>query len=463
MLVSDVMQRFIVGSPIPVMFRAAMEFAFPDTVLDRVFREHAQRQYEDQLLFSTVVKVLSLVVCRGRKSVNEAYAAVREEAAVSVQALYDKLKKTEPAVTGALVRESFLRLRPVMRKLKAQRSPLLPGYRTKILDGAHLAGTERRLRETRTLHSVPLPGQALVVLEPDERLISGLFPCHDAHAQERSLLDAVLETVEPGDALLADRNFCTTGFFFALVRRQAGFLIRQHSSTLNEKKLLGQPRRVGRVERGVLYEQPLQITDPLTGEILVLRRLTIVLDRPLENGETEIHLLTNLPRRLSARRLAQAYLQRWQIEHAFQEIEQALRGEVNTLGYPPAALLAFSIAVLIYNLLSVVKGGLQAQHGAAAAFDQLSGYYLASEIAAVYGGLIIGVPPREWTASFGNCSAHQLAIFLRDTAAHAQPARFSRQIRGPKKPPPQRTGGFREKHVSTYRLISQRKMTATKA
>jgi hypothetical protein len=223
------------------------------------------------------------------------------------------------------------------------------------------------------------------------------------------------------------------------------------------KELLGKRRRVGRGERGVVYEQTLRITNPLTDEQLLLRRITIVRDRPTTDGDTEIHLLTNLPKRFGAVRLATAYLERWRVENAFQEIEQALRGEVNTLGYPKAALLAFGIALLIYNVMAVVKGALQAQHGEAAAFEKLSGYCLASEIAAVYAGMMIAIPPAEWTALLANSRVPSLVKFLKDTAAYANPKRFAKAPRGPKKPPPKRTGGLREKHVSTHRLLLNRR------
>jgi hypothetical protein len=457
MVISELLGRFMTESPVTVMARAVLEHAFPDQVIDQMFRRTSREQYEDKLLFSTVVKVLAAVVTKGRKSVRDSYLAEkRATAEATLSALYAKLQNTETAVVSGLVQESYARLAPVMRGLKAVRRPLFPGFRTKVLDGAHLTGTQHRLRETRTLHSSPLPGQALVVLQPDERLIGAAFPCEDAHAQERSLLDGVLATVEAQDLVVADRNFCTTEFLFGLARRQACFLIRQHATTLWGKELLGKRRRVGRGERGVVYEQTLRITNPLTDEQLLLRRITIVLDQPTTDGDTEIHLLTNLPKRFGAVRIAAGYLERWRIENAFQEIEQALRGEVNTLGYPKAALLAFGIALLIYNVIAVVKGALQAQHGEVAAFEKLSGYCLASEIAAVYAGMMIAIPPAEWTVLLADCRVPSLVKFLKDTAAYANPKRFAKAPRGPKKPPPKRTGGLREKHVSTHRLLLTR-------
>ena len=52
------------------------------------------------------------------------------------------------------------------------------------------------------------------------------------------------------------------------------------------------------------------------------------------------------------------YRKRWTIETAFQELEATLDGEINTLGYPKAALFAFCVALVSYNLMSVIKAAL---------------------------------------------------------------------------------------------------------
>ena len=105
MVISDLLRRFMVESPVTVMARAVLEHAFPDQVLDQMFRRTAEQQYEDQLLFSTVVQVLAAVVTRGRKSVREAYLAeTRAQAQATLSALYVKLQNTETAVVAGLVR-----------------------------------------------------------------------------------------------------------------------------------------------------------------------------------------------------------------------------------------------------------------------------------------------------------------------------------------------------------------------
>ncbi len=75
-----------------------------------------------------------------------------------------------------------------------------------------------------------MPGKSLVVLDPALGLAIDIFPCEDGHAQERSLLSAVLETVEASDLWIGDRNFCTTDLVFGIENKQASFIIRQHQN-----------------------------------------------------------------------------------------------------------------------------------------------------------------------------------------------------------------------------------------
>ncbi|GAX45498.1 hypothetical protein NIES4075_65190 [Tolypothrix sp. NIES-4075] len=60
-------------------------------------------------------------------------------------------------------------------------------------------GSQHRLKVLRDISSAPLPGQSLVVLDPSLMLAVDVFPCEDGHAQERSLFDEVLLTVEEDD------------------------------------------------------------------------------------------------------------------------------------------------------------------------------------------------------------------------------------------------------------------------
>ncbi|MGT2455307.1 hypothetical protein ACU4GI_19460 [Cupriavidus basilensis] len=51
---------------------------------------------------------------------------------------------------------------------------------------------------------------------------------------------------------------------------------------------------MGRVETGTAYEQAVSIQDESNAP-LVLRRIELRLDHATEDGDTVVHLLTNLP------------------------------------------------------------------------------------------------------------------------------------------------------------------------
>jgi hypothetical protein len=452
---NSMFQRFVEQAPVTVMVRSTLERVLSPATLDGIFARSAVRQVEGELLFSSVVELLAVVVWRQRDSINQAYKHAQEDFEVSVRSIYNKLNGTETQVCRALVRETAAPLEEIVGALRIGRKPQLARYHTRIIDGNHLTSTDHRLKPLRTTRSGPLPGQALAVLDPDRMLIIDLFPCEDGHAQERVLLPEVIVSAREWDLWIADRNFCTTGFLFGLARQKACFLVRQHASTLSWEKET-KPVKIGRCETGMIYEQNLHLQDG--DQTLVVRRITIRLDRPTRSGETEIHLLTNLPRKhANAYKVAELYLKRWTIENAFQEIEQALRSEINTLGYPGAALLGFAIAVLTYNALSVAKWAIESEHSESIQREQISGYYLAGAVSADYGGMMIALPEEEWTARFGSLTPKQFAAHLRTCAQYVRPDTFRKNVRGPKRPRPKRSSGAIDHHVSTARLLAEQK------
>ena len=224
MILSDVFERFAQDSPLSVMAQGIMENALNPQVLDQLFEDVAEQQYTHKLLFSTIVDLMSVVVCRIRPSIHAAFQARAETVGATIEAVYDKLDGTETAVSAALVHAMAARLAPVIDAMGGGRADWLPGYRVRILDGNHLAGTEHRIKELRTIRAGALPGQALVVLDPRLMLATDVVLCEDGHAQERSLLDQVLEIVAAKDLWIADRNFCTTDFLFGIARRDGFFV-----------------------------------------------------------------------------------------------------------------------------------------------------------------------------------------------------------------------------------------------
>lgn len=453
MILRDMVNRFESEAPFAVMVRATLENALAAERIDAIFEATAERQRNDELLFSTVADIMGSVACRIHPSVHAAYQARVKEMGVTVKAVYDKLQRVEPRISRAVVRDTVPQLASIVRHLGNARPPLLPGYQVRILDGNHLRRTERRIEELRHLNAAPLPGQALAVLDPDLHLIRDVFPCEDGHAQERSLLSDVLETVQPRELWIADRNFCTVGFLSGIMGRKAYFAIRLHGG-FPEGELVGKRKRVATTETGVVHEQSLLIEDE-EGHPKRIRRITVSLHEPTRDGDTEIHILTNLPKKVTAVRVAQLYQKRWRIETAFQELAQNLHGEVVTLGYPKAALFAFCMALLSYNVYSVIQAALRAVHGAKRIEEEVSLYYIADEIAHCFRGMMVALPSPYWTKKYAPLSPQQMARELRRLATGIDLRRYKKHKRTPKQRNPRVYSRYRG-HVSTARIIAQR-------
>jgi IS4 transposase len=452
MIMQEMVERFEKQAPMCVMLRAMLENVFAEQRLNVLFESAAQLQQNKTLLFSTVADMMGLVALKIHPTVHAAYQAKKKELAVTAKAVYDKLQRMEPGVSRSVVRETGAHIRQIIDKTQGAWSPLLPGYHVKILDGNHLRRTQRRLQELSALNAAPLPGHCLVVLDPQRKLVIDVFPCEDGHAQERSLLPAVLETVRPRDLWIADRNFCTGGFLAGIAARGGYIVIREHGSSLRYE-LLGRRKKVGVTDTGVVYEQSMQcFVDGGPGP--VLRRITVGLFEPTRDGDQEIHLLTNLPKRVSALTVADLYRDRWTIETAFQEVAANLEGEIETLGYPRAALFAFCMALVAFNLVSVIRAAMRAAHPPEETKKEVSIYYLCDEIAHTHRGLGIAIDDRYWTKTYASLTPGRLARQLVRLAHGTDVSRYQKHPRGPKKPKKQFAKKGRN-HVSTARVLME--------
>jgi IS4 transposase len=453
-MVAMIFERFVQESPVAVMVRAALENAFSAPALDRLFICTAAQQYTRTLLFSTVVELMTTVVLRQEKSLHAAFQQRRQQLAVGISSLYEKLARVERGVAQALVRYSVERVEPVLQELEPTPVEVLPGYEVRILDGHHLAGTEHRLKPLRRTRAGALPGQSLVALDPQRKLIRHVRCCEDGHTQERALVDEALAWVAPGQVWVADRNFATPRWIFGVHQRGGYVVVREHASTLHWVGE-GPVRAAGRGETGSLSEQEIQIAAD-QGAVLTLRRLTLRLDHPTRDGDRVIVVLTTLPAAVAGAAIAELYRGRWGIEGAFQDLTVILQCEPNTLGYPPAALFAFCLAVVAYNVLRLSRAALGAAHGAEKIEREVSTYYLAQELAKVFTGMAIALPPAEWQA-YACMTPAELARHLRQWAQQAPLWRYQKHPRGPKKPRPKRRSGAKLSHVATARLLANMK------
>ncbi|MCE9567117.1 MAG: transposase [Planctomycetes bacterium] len=436
------------------MVRATLENLLRPERLNQIFDDAAQRQYLKKLVFSDVVAVMMAVATRTHQSVHASYLAAKQRLGVTSTALYSKLNRLEPGISEALVHETAADAAAVIDAMPKVPRELLPGFEVQFLDGNHLAATEHRVMELRRTRQGPLPGQTLAILDAQRDLITELVLCEDGHAQERSLLPELLERIEANKVIAADRNFCTTKFLFGLVARQANFIIRQHKVTLLWRKL-GKRTQIGRIETGVLFEQAIELVDE--DKTLTVRRITVKLDKPTESGDVEIHILTNLSgEQATAKQVAKVYQKRWTIESAFQTLTDVLRCEVETLGYPKAALFSFAIAVLAYNTYAVVKAALRSVHGTEKVDEEVSDYHLMHDVVSTHVGMEIAVEESVWS-TYESLSACGLAKELLGLAKGVQLSRYPKKKRGPKKTQPRKKSGTASPHIATARVLAKSK------
>jgi hypothetical protein len=442
--------------PLGVMVRGTLEWMLDELTLERLFEEHAPEQYTRRLTIGTLVRLLIQVSAGTRASVYAAYQAdqAQDEPAItaSYQALYGKLGRLNPAVSAAVVRHSADRCGRLLASMPRARAEPLPGYRLRVLDGNVLAGTDHRLTPLRRWINACLPGKSLVVYEPGLGLVTDVVLCEDAYTQERALLTQILPRVNAKDLFVADRNFCTTRFVFGIQGRKAFVLVRQHRQSLPCEPL-GRLKKVGKTGTGVAYEQHVRVNDPESGETLTLRRIEVRLSQETRDGDRTLAVLTNLPDEVPALAIADTYLVRWTVETHLQFLTQSLHCELPGLGRPRAALFGFAMALVAANALAVVRGSIRSEHGAEAEAE-VSGYYLADEIAHDYRTLMKYLPADQWLGWRG-LTPGTLGKLLRVLAASINLKALTRSQRGPKKPI-QRKPVYDKKHThySTARLLT---------
>jgi len=104
MILGPVFEQFINQSPISVMSRATIEYTLSASLLDALFERTAQSGYTKELLFSTTVDLMSLVVCGTMPHVQAAYKHHLERIPVTLKCVYETLQRIETQVSAELVR-----------------------------------------------------------------------------------------------------------------------------------------------------------------------------------------------------------------------------------------------------------------------------------------------------------------------------------------------------------------------
>ena len=449
----DGLEAALKVSPLTLLVRGVLEWTLPNEQL-QALHQQAPRGWTRSLTIESLFWLGVEVVSGAKGSIYAAFVADQAETeptiSVSHQAVYDKLGSMSPVFGTSLVRESAQRLLPLLRQASPRHYPGLKGYRVIAIDGTDLGGSEHRLAVLRRTKAAGLPGKFVVAYDWASGICCDAIGSEDAYTSERVLVPEILAEARQNELFVMDRYYCTTRIMQSTQKRRAYFVVREKDDNLRCREL-AKPRFRGRIAGGKVYEQPLAVEDTTTGENFQVRRVILKLDTPTSKGDREIRLLTNLPHKVKASKVAELYRERWTIESQFNFLKHCLHGEIESLGRPRAALFMMFLSLVTSNALAVVRQAIRMTHGNDQ-WEQLSGHYLAEELEKNYHAVDVLIEAAQWEAiqdrspsAFWNW-AKQIAIKIRVPA-------FLKSTRGPKVPQPPRRSGKHRHHYSTHRLL----------
>lgn len=278
----------------------------------------------------------------------QAYRKHKQHLAVARGRFYDKLNNVSLGLSQQVVRASCENVVKLPDALGFRQWQGIDGYRLLAVDGNHLQRTDKRLAVVRDSKCAPLPGTAVARID-------------------------------------LGRHYCIVQFMQSIhAKPGCYFIIRQHRRLPGV--LLGSRQRLGRTESGVVYEQLMRLTQDETS--LIVRRVTIELDAPTQDGTTEVHVLTNLPDTVDSQTVMRQYHRRWEEETAFYYLRMCFNDELTSLGHPHAALFLFSLSVMAYNVLQLVLSAFYAVHDEETVLS-LSNLYISQDISRETSGMLI--------------------------------------------------------------------------
>jgi hypothetical protein len=117
------------------------------------------------------------------------------------------------------------------------------------------------------------------------------------------------------------------------------------------------------------------------------------------------------------------------------------------------------MALVAYNLLSVVRAAFQAVHGEEAA-RWLSVYYMANEVSRISDGMSVILDGDFWKKKFANLTPTQMANELKRLARNIELTKYEKAKWTPKKKKKKKEQTEPPNHVSTARVLQEAKQAA---
>lgn len=312
---------------------------------------------EVELRFATLFELVADALLEhggsGRRSFQRAEADGR--LTVSIRAVYAKLSRLPLPLSQAFLSETTARLQPILPcDLCAPLPESIRRFQVLALDGKKIKNLAKRLLPLRGVQGKTLAGKGLVALLLNTQLAIAMEGSLDGEANDAPLTPGLLSQVKtllPGPLLyLADAQFCDLTIPRLMVEQGASFIVRfSNKMSFHPEKSQNWRDAQGRA----VCEEWGWLGSPKDPRRLYVRRLT--LQRP---GEKDVAIVTNLldSAEIPGQDLLDVYLQRWTIERVFQQVTEVFQLESLIGCTPQGALFQFSLCLLLYNIIQVVRG-----------------------------------------------------------------------------------------------------------
>lgn len=447
-MLEEVLARFEAHAPLSVMMRLALERAMPAGWIDEVFEQTCQRRYPRELLFSTVVKLTSLVSLGLRPSL---HAAAKKEAQlpVSIAALYDKVRRTEPAILSKLVQHSAQRLVPVVEAMGITQS--LPGWQLRVVDGQPSAGQREALGAIAGLSGCGATGPHAGGVRRRPRAGDGHRglrgrarpgACGDGVTAGARAAGAVVD----GPTATSARETIAQGWDKA----GAGFIVREHQK---HPRLIEQGDWVacGRVETGTLQEQAIRIEEGQPP----WRRIELRDSIGQPRMQTPCCVCGAICRRRSVRsRLHGCTASAGASRACSNGWSRCCKARFAAWAIRARRCWALQWRSWPTTVLHLLEHSVEQAHREELPDLDVSTYYIAVALRAEYEGMLIVLPAAAWQC-WSDADPRSVADRLLELARSLDPRRLATHKRGPKikKPKGYVDAATARSHVSTARVL----------
>lgn len=351
--------------PLAEAILTLLRWVLDTTLLSSTYDRHRGRCHDRLLTFPDFVHLLFDCLTLPWSSARAGLLKAKEDdrLPVSLQAFYDKLKKTPVDVSLHFFRQAAARLREVVPQHRPQCPASLRGMTTLLMDGKvvkHVCRRLKLLRLNRQTACKLLGPRTLVLADRWSGLLHDLVADLDGEANEVKHVAALLEGVPASVAgpwlIVGDSAFGRFGVCQDISRRGGHFLLRQHGTTTfiadPQRPAVPSSDRFGRPvtqEWGWLVRGKTSKSKPRPQ--LAVRRLTVQRER------SHLVLVSDLlePEQYPLDDLLDSYLARWDIERIFQTLTEVFHLRELFSSSPQGMLLQLVLTFLLYNAVQAVK------------------------------------------------------------------------------------------------------------